>query len=332
MIFVTGGTGLVGRHLLTVLAERRIAATALARSDAAANAVKSLGATPFSGSADDPATWARVGDCSAIVHCAALITAQENWEAYRRSNVESVRLAAARARQLGVPLVHLSSVAVYASESRLGRDGEVTESYPIGPLDDRSYYPRSKRLAEREVWEAVGAGLRAVVLRPTVIYGEGDRQFLPRVARIARWGWLPVFGSGDRPMSLIHARNIAHAIVQALTLQRGWGKAYNLVNDDAVTSLEMIDLIGEGMGRRLRALRIPLGVATAGARANDLVLAALSPGTQPTKAIGAIKWWRGGNPFDASPARRELDWHSEVRHREGLPAAARWLRGTGTPS
>ena len=323
MIFVTGGTGLVGRHVLLELRDRGIPTTALARTPAAAESVRQSGAVPFEGSVEDPALWSRVGDCSAIIHCAAVITSRAPWEHFRQVNVESTRLAADRARRLGIPLIHLSSVAVYSGDDRAGPEGSLDESRAMGPLDDKASYPRSKRLAETVLWDASEAGLKALALRPCLIYGEGDRQFLPRLLRIARKGWLPLIGDGDRPLSLVHARNVAHAAAEALVLDRGWGRAYNVVNEDSITSRELLTIIATEMNRPIRTVRIPYPLAIGMARVGDVILKALLPELIATGPSGAIRYWRGGNPFNTAALRSDLAWVPPVRHREGIPLAVR---------
>lgn len=328
MIFVTGGTGLVGRHLLLEFRARGWPTMALVRDEGSADAVRKLGAVPLLGAAEAAGTWARLEGCRAIVHAAALVTAHAAWETYQRVNVGSVRLAAARARQLGIPLVHVSSVAVYGREGYDAPGGSVDEGFPFGPLGDAGFYARSKRLAEQALWET-GGELRAAALRPCVIYGEGDRQFLPRVLRLARRGWLPLVGPGNLPLTLVHARNIALAAAQLIELDRGWGRAFNVVNDDAITAKEFIAAVGEGLGRPIRAVRIPATAALLAARLGDLVLGLATPGRYPTRLHGALRFWRGGNPYNTDAARRILDWVPAIRHREGVPLAVRSLATTG---
>ncbi|MEP6473455.1 MAG: NAD-dependent epimerase/dehydratase family protein, partial [Gemmatimonadota bacterium] len=215
MIFVTGGTGLVGRHLLEALRYRGLPVRALVRNSASAAQVRALGAVPMEGEVEDPALWARIGDCSAIIHAAALVTTGATWSRYQAVNVDATRRAAERARQLGIPIVLISSVAVYGPAGDGGGAESLDENYPFGPLDDPNIYARSKRLGELAFWEGA-AGSRAVAFRPCVIYGEGDRQFLPRVIRMARSGFLPVFGHNPQPLALVHARHIAQAILLGL--------------------------------------------------------------------------------------------------------------------
>ncbi|HKV75679.1 MAG TPA: NAD(P)-dependent oxidoreductase [Gemmatimonadales bacterium] len=327
MIFVTGGTGLVGRHLLEALRSRGTPARALVRSAASARAVSALGAEPVEGRVEDPALWARIGDCAAVVHAAAMVTARASWSAYQAVNVESARFAAARGRSLGIPVVLISSVAVYGSTGDAGGAESVTEEFPFGPLNDANIYARSKRLGERAFWEGAAGG-RAVAFRPCVIYGAGDRQFLPRVIRTARLGFLPMFGSDPQPLALVHSRHIAQAILAALDRNIGWGRAYNLVDPWEMRAPEFITAIGEGLGRRVRTVSIPPRAARLAAAIGDAALGLL-PGAFPSKLDGVIRYWRGANPYSAKAAREQLGWAPDVPPRAGIPQAVRSLVAEG---
>jgi nucleoside-diphosphate-sugar epimerase len=327
MIFVTGGTGLVGRHLLEALHRRGTPSRALVRSPESARAVAALGAEPFEGRVEDPALWERVGDCSAIVHAAAMVTARAPWSAYQAVNVDSARYAAARARALGIPAVLISSVAVYGSGGDAGGAGSLTEEFPFGPLDDSNIYARSKRLGERAFWDGA-AGNRAVAFRPCVIYGAGDRQFLPRVIRTARLGFLPMFGSDPQPLALVHSRHIAQAILAVLDRNIGWERAYNLVDPWEMRAPEFISAIGEGLGQRVRTVSIPLGAARTAAAIGDAVLGML-PGAFPSKLDGVIRYWRGANPYSAKAAVEQLGWAPDVSPQAGIPEAVRSLVAEG---
>jgi nucleoside-diphosphate-sugar epimerase len=103
MLFLTGGTGLLGLHILDELRSRSIAVTALVRDAAGAEAVAARGARPVTGRVEEPATWEAIGECSAIVHGAAIIAGHYSWDRFHQVNVESTRLAGERARALGIP-------------------------------------------------------------------------------------------------------------------------------------------------------------------------------------------------------------------------------------
>ncbi len=323
MIFVTGGTGLLGRHIIGELRARGHTVRALARDAAGAARLREFGAEPVPGVVEDPAAWDAAEGCAALVHGAAIVAGRLPWERFRAVNVEATRHAAARARGLGVPLVHVSSVAVYGRRAADDAPESVGEDYAFGPLDEADFYARSKRQAEEAVWSEVDKGLRAVAVRPCVVYGEGDRLFLPKLLRVARRGWLPLLGPGDRPMALVHARNVAQAVAQALDRPAAWGRAYNLTNDDAITAREFVEALALGLGTRIRTLQLRPSLALALAGGGERLLRLLGPGRYPGTLRGAVRFWRGGNPYRSTAAVRDLGWRPAIAHREAVPEAVR---------
>lgn len=323
MILLTGGTGLLGLHILDELRSRNRSVRALARTDAAAEMLHRHGAGTLIGTVEAPDTWARVEDCEAIIHSAAVISTRGGWDRYRQVNIEGTRLAAARARELGVPLLHVSSVAVYGRQK--GRPLPITEDAAFGELPESNFYARSKRLAEEAVWEEAARGLDATAFRPCVIYGEGDRLFLPGVARALRYGWAPVIGRGDRPLTLVHARNVAAGIVAALDRPAARGRPYNLTNDGDVTPRLFLEALGRGIGRKIRVVPVPEAIAFGLARVVDSLAGRMLRRRYPGSLRSAVGFWRGGNPYTSARAVEQLDWRPVVDHRDGLERAGRLL-------
>ena len=324
MIFLTGGTGLLGLHILDELRSRSLPVTALVRDASGASAVAQRGARPVTGNVESPATWADLRDYTAIIHGAAIIAGRYSWERFQQVNVSATRLAAERARQLGVPLIHISSVAVYGRHYQ--RDVVVDESYPFGALRETDLYARSKRLAEETVWEEAKRGLRAVVLRPCVVYGEGDRLFLPKLVSTLRTSrWVPLIGGGERPLALVHARNVAQGVALALDAPRAWGQAYNLTNDDTITAREFVAAVGRGLGKPMRTMTVPAKPAMLLARTFDFTRRMLGPSRYPGSAVSAVRFWRGGNPYSSDKARLELGWNPTILHAGGVENATRFI-------
>lgn len=318
MLFLTGGSGLLGLHILDALIARGHRVRALVRSDASAAALGARGAEPALGLAEDPATWKELGGCTGIVHAAAQVYGTSDWAQYQRVNVEATRLAAGRARQLNVPLIHISSVAVYGSRGRV-RPGSLQEDATLGAVSEGGMYARSKRLAEEAVWRERDRGLQAIVLRPCVVYGEGDRLFLPNLVRRARRGWLPVIGDGRATLPLVYAGNVALAVVAALTAGAGWGRPFNVTNDGDITGAELVALIERGMGQPVRAIRVPRTLASAVAGLIDL--AGRASGTQLPGLGAAVRFLADGNPYSSEAAQRVLGWTPRELHVAALPRA-----------
>ena len=161
MILLTGATGLVGRQVAELLAERGAPFVALVRDVTRASWLQGLGAQLRTGTITDPATWAKIDGVSGIVHCAAVISGGRKWEEFAGPNIESTRLAARRARELGIPFVQLSSVAVYGG-STTEPVGTVAEDFPFVPMRAGAWYGRSKRESEELVWREAEKGLQAI--------------------------------------------------------------------------------------------------------------------------------------------------------------------------
>jgi nucleoside-diphosphate-sugar epimerase len=322
-ILVTGGTGLVGAPVIRALLARGDSVVALARSRASAEQVAALGASPLPGSVEDPRTWEGIGGIDGIIHSAALVAARTQWQNFFQVNVEGTRLAAATARRLGVRLVHISSVAVYGRQAADELPGSRSEHSPFGPLEEHDFYARSKRLAEEMVRSEVAVGLEAVMLRPCVVYGEGDRLFLPRMARVARLGWLPQVGAGDQAMAVVHAESVADAAVRALDAPRAASRIYQVTNDGAITPRAFVAALSEGLGRRVRTVPLPESAALTLAHGVQAVLRVVGPGLYPGTITGAVRFWRGGNPYTSARAEAELGWRPSVAHQARIAALVR---------
>ena len=313
-VFVTGGTGLVGRHVIAALRRRGDAVRALARSEPAAAGLARLGAETVAGDLADAARLERqIDGCDAVVHAAAIVLAGGRWPAWYEANVlgtERVARAAARRR---ARLVHLSSVAVYGRDVSGPERPGYDESFDLerAPTSDEPY-ARSKREAELVVWRvAAETGLGPVALRPCVIYGEGDRHFSPRVARMLRRGIVPLVGGGHNAMTVVYAGNVAAAVVAALDRPAVTGP-FNVTNDGTLTLREFVGHFAAGLGVAPRWLPIPRGLAWSAARALDMALGAL-----PLTGVGlslstAVQFLAGSNRFSSARAEQVLGWRPPV--------------------
>ena len=317
-VLVTGGSGLVGSHVIEALRSRGASVRALVR-PASRAAVERLGADPVPGDVTDPAVWrAAAHGVRGIVHAAALVQRRCSWERYVAVNVEGTRLAAQAAGAAGARLVHISSVAVYGGSGAYGVDRERRgEDSPFLPIAESDFYARSKRLAEAVVRDAAGGGLSAVALRPNVVYGERDRLFTPRVIRVVRFGVVPRIGPGTNRLSCVYAGNVAAAVVAALEAPGFGFRAYHVTSDapPPLTQREFFAAFAAALGSRPRAIPIPLGLAR-------VVMGVL---TSRTLARAAASFIIGENPYGDDRARSELGWRPPFTAQEAVGRTVRWF-------
>jgi nucleoside-diphosphate-sugar epimerase len=324
---VTGGTGLVGSHVVERLVRDGWIVRVLVRTHS--RMIETLGGECVTGDVLDGDAFARAAaGCDAIFHTAAAITPRGGWESFRRLNLDGTSHAIGAAKTAGARLVHLSSVAVYGPSGRYRKDGLKTdETTPLAPLPDGAYYARSKRESEELVLGAHAAGdIWATALRPTVIYGTRDRQFVPRMGRMLSRGFAPLIGGGGAIFSLVHAENVADGVVRAAASDAAGGRAYNLANDFEVTVRRFFELAGEGLGRRIRFVKLPLPVARGALRAVKAVTRALTGGGLSVVSSASLSLLTRDNPFSSERARADFGWAPSVRPETGVPEAFRWWR------
>ena len=326
LALVTGATGLVGSHLVERLHGAGWAVRALARDPAAARWLVPLGAEPHAGDLLDAHAVARAArGCDAVFHAAATGTNGGSWEAYRRANVDGTRAAVDAAAAAGARLLHVSSVAVYGAARYIAREGPVDESTPLAPLADADFYGRSKREAEALVLDAHRAGrVWATAVRPCVIYGPRDRQFVPRFARLVRAGAVPLVGGGARRFAVVHAANVADAAVRACASDAAGGRAFLTANDGELSFRRFSELAAAGLGRAPRFVPLPYPVAAAGVAATRVVARALGRTDLAGRLGSALDFIARDNPFASGLARRELEWTPTVPPERGVVEAFAW--------
>lgn len=324
---VTGATGLVGSHIVERLLSDGWSVRALARRPS--SELASQGVDVVQGDVLDAESFANAArTCEVIFHSAAAITAPGGWDVYRRLNVDGTNNAVSAAERSGARLLQLSSVAVYGPEARFRPAGQKTdEDTPFGTLPERAFYARSKRESEHLVLEANASGrIWATAVRPDVIYGRRDRQFVPRVARLLSRGVVPLVGGGRSTLAIVHAANVADGAVRAAAFDGAAGRAYNLANDYDVTVRRFFELGAEGLGRRLRFVSVPVPLAKGLFRAAKSAIRVLSGGRLNVLSNASLSMFTENNPFTSERARRELGWSPLVRPEESVPDAFRWWK------
>ena len=185
MIFVTGGTGLVGSHILLRLAKEGIPFKALKRETSSLQicenvfshyAAKDLFAKInwVTGDVNDiPSLENAMEGCSKVLHCAGMISFYPaEAELMRKVNIEGTANVVNVALSKGIKkLGYVSSIAALGRNST---DGMVDEECHFKTTKLESNYALSKYFAEQEVWRASQEGLDVVIVNPSVILGPGD--------------------------------------------------------------------------------------------------------------------------------------------------------------
>ncbi len=240
-VLVTGGGGFLGGAIVRRLADRGVSVRSFSRS--AYPQLADLGVEQVQGDiADLRAVKDACEGVELVFHTAALPGVWGDYERFYRTNTLGASRLIQACRETGVArLVHTSSPSVVFD----GTDMEgVDESVPYPPRY-HAHYPRTKALAEQAVKEAARTGLPAVILRPHLIWGPGDRHLAPRI--LERAESLRIVGPGNNLVDTIYIDNAADAHLSAAEALKSnpdlSGRIYFISQDNPINLWEMVNHI-----------------------------------------------------------------------------------------
>lgn len=268
-VFMTGGTGVLGRPTVKALVASGHDVRVAVRSEERAPLVTSLGAKPVVVDLfDGKAVKAAVGGTEAVLHLATSIPPMSRMtfpSAWRTND----RLRGETTRHL-IDAAHAHGVGTLIAES-------VTFMYPDGGedwIDESVEWPPPHRRweatysLEELVREFAATGGTGIVLRFGLFYGPESRS-VDEALRMARLRSSTLAGRADAYTASIHTDDAASAVVAALDAPSG---TYNVVDDEPVTRRVYLDSFRDAF--ETAKLRIPPSAALrlAGGKGADILL------------------------------------------------------------
>ena len=186
MILVTGGTGLVGGHLLYKLAKQSETIMATYRNEAKLKNVKAIFESYqkdyqdlynsiewVQGDITDiPAITDAIEGADYVYHCAAFVSFEpDKYHQLRKINIEGTANMVNISLAAGIKkFCYVSSIAAVGTEAT---ETPINEETPWNPEANNNVYAITKYGAEMEVWRASQEGLNVVIVNPGVILGPG---------------------------------------------------------------------------------------------------------------------------------------------------------------
>ena len=320
-VLLTGGSGVVGGAVLQRLVAGGRSVRALARSDAAADAVRALGAEPVRGDVlDEPSLLAAVDGCEVVYHVAGVNKfCQKSARPMRSVNVQGSANVVKAAAIAGVRRIVYTSSAVSLGEAK-GTVGSEESPHRGSYL---SAYERSKHDAEQTVMGMMGVvPIQIVCLNPSSVQGpgrtSGTGQLLVAYLNGRLKGWV------DTTVSLVDIDDCAegHVLAEA---KGSPGQRY-VLSAASLGTPELMELMGR-VAPGIRPPRVyPPVVAKAGVAASQV--SAKLKGREPAVCGESLRTLLHGHRYDGSRAERELGLTYRPVE-DTLRRTAEWLVETG---
>jgi dihydroflavonol-4-reductase len=312
---VTGGTGLVGSHVVRALVERGDDVRVAVRDGSLLDNLAGLDVELVTADVlDRRAVRRAVRGVTRVFHAAGLTSLRAGAESMFRLNVEGTRVVLEEALRAGVErAVYTSSVAAIGPAPR-GSTADETQVFRAGRFG--LPYVNSKHEAETVAMRVAAQGLDLVIVSPAHVFGRGDlhRSSTELVRRFLRRE-LPAYVDGA--LNVVDALDVAQG--HLLADERGrTGERYILGNRNFTLDRLFADL-GRLSGVEPPAVKLPLPLALALARSAE-TLPGRPPVTVNEVRIASL-WWA----FRSTKARRDLGWRP-AHHEDTLQRTIDWYR------
>jgi NADH dehydrogenase len=239
---VFGGAGFIGRYVVKRLAARGYTVRVAVRDVEAAMFLRPMGGVgqivPLYAPLGQEALVARAAEgANVVVNLTGILSEQRKGDFFRVHAEGAGRIARLAASSVATHFVHVSAI---------GADPAST-----------SVYARSKAAGEAAV---LAAFPKAVILRPSIVFGTEDEFFNRFAAMAAISPVLPIVSGGTK-FQPVYVGDVADAVIAAVTGEAASGCLFELGGPDVKTFRELIEYMLKMIDRKRAILDLPLGLA-----------------------------------------------------------------------
>jgi nucleoside-diphosphate-sugar epimerase len=320
---VTGAAGFTGRHLALHLARSGRTVRALVRDRERAADLARAGIELVVGDLRDCDALRRATAGADVVYNIAALYRQAGLakETYRLVNAVAAgaiveAAAAAGARRV----VHCSTVGVHG-------DVEHPPANEDAPLKPGDVYQVTKLEGERLARDAgERSGILVTIVRPSGIYGPGDRRLLKLFRGVAR-GRFPMLGSGRIYYHLTYIDDLVEGFRLCGEHPAAANRTYILAGGEVTTLNDLVALVAAVAGRKPPRVHLPVWPFWIAGAACELLCAPL--GLEPPIYRRRVDFYTKSRAFDTTRARQEIGYAPSVGLKEGIARTLEWYRANG---
>nr|GMD73708.1 3beta-hydroxysteroid-dehydrogenase/ decarboxylase [Ipomoea batatas] len=264
----------------------------------------------------------------AVFHMAAPDSSINNYQLHHSVNAQGTKNVIDACVELKVKrLIYTSSPSVVFDGVHGIFNGDESMPYPAKHNDS---YSATKAEGEALVLKANGInGLLTCCIRPSSIFGPGDRLLVPSLVTAARAGKSKfIIGDGNNMYDFTYVENVAHGHIcaeralasEGAVAEKAAGQAYFITNTEPIKFWEFVSLILEGLGYERPSIKIPACVMMPIAHLVELTYKLLGPyGMKvPQLTPSRIRLLSRSRTFSCSKANDRLGYTPIVPLQEGL--------------
>jgi nucleoside-diphosphate-sugar epimerase len=315
LVSLTGATGFLGQHIAEAfrIAGWRVRAIVRPGTPKPAPSGIERRESPLTAGALAGA----VAGSDVIVHAAGLTRARTA-AAFDEVNVLGTRAVVEAANACGARLVQVSS------QAAIGPGTVERPAHETDPPRPVNAYGHSKLAGEIVIREQ--ARVPWIILRPSAVYGPGDRAFLPLV-QMAAHGLFPLAVPRATAFTFVHVDDVVRAVLMASEERAGSGDAMFIGHAEPHTTEAFLRHLAVIVRRRYRPIPVPRLAVRALARLGDLLWAV---GREPMLDSARLaEFGAAGFVCSVNHARDALGFTAAVTLPAGLEQTVRWYRDRG---
>jgi dihydroflavonol-4-reductase len=289
----------------------------------AAVALKQAGVTLVTGDLRDRDAVAAAADGVEVVYHLAALYRQAGLgdEVYRAVNATAAADVVDAAARAGVRrVVHCSTVGVHG-------DVEHPPANEDAPLKPGDIYQVTKLEGERLARDAGSRlGVEVTIVRPTGIYGPGDRRLLKLFRGVARRRWITL-GDGKIYYHLTFIDDLVDGFRLCGTHPAAANRTYILAGGEVTTLNELVGLVADVAGVAPPTRHLPVWPFWMAGAACEAICAPF--GIEPPIFRRRVDFFTKSRAFDITRARTEIGFAPRVGLREGTRRTLEWYRAEG---
>ncbi|WP_427157323.1 hopanoid-associated sugar epimerase [Aliinostoc sp. HNIBRCY26] len=300
-VFVTGGTGFIGSHVVRLLLQQGYQVKALVRPNSNLGNLQGLDVEIVKGDLNHPELWQQMLGCKYLFHVAAHYSLwQKDRDLLYLYNVEGTANVLNAAQKAGIErTVYTSSVAAIG----VGASGEIVGETHQSPVEKLvGDYKKSKFLAEQVAVKAAANGQDVVIVNPSSPIGALDIKPTPTGEIILRFLRRQMPAYVNTGLNFIDVRDVAWG--HLLALQKGRKGDRYILGHQNLTLKQLLEQLADITKIPAPQYTVPNWLPLTVAWVDEKILAPL--GKTPTVPLDGVRMSQQTMYYNPDKAVREL--------------------------